>query len=82
MFLPFMKALWHGERDHMCWASLRASALVRILANVWMRLIGRKSITHSDPYFFGMSVIFALLRRLRLPQRKLWKELTTAITSL
>jgi hypothetical protein len=61
-----MKALWHGEmRSFMKGDRRKARILVMIFATAWMRLIGRKSRMSSAPSFFGIRMIFALLRRLR-----------------
>lgn len=63
MLLPLMKALWQGEvRSFISGASRSARTLVIIFAIACMRLMGRKSRISSAPSFFGIRIMFALLK--------------------
>jgi hypothetical protein len=78
-----MKALWQGEiSSFMSGARRSASTFVMSFAKPWMRLMSLKSPIDSAPFFFGIRMTFALLRRLRSLFRKLKSESTATITSL
>src|SRR6185312_1309881 len=64
MHLPFTNALWLEEiRLGNFGAKRFARTLVTILAKLWIKLMGRKSLTSMASGTFGRRVIYAELRR-------------------
>lgn len=50
-----------------------AKTFVMIFVKEWIRLMGLKSKTESAPSFFGISMMFAVLRIAKLEVRSRWK---------
>jgi hypothetical protein len=60
MALPLMKALWFSLTSlAMKGVNQRDRTLANNLLKLWIKLIGRKSVTSAASFFFQSSIIYA-----------------------